>query len=77
MARAKSAAAKKAALAGQGNLFGDPVVPLPAAQEVPVAELQAEAEAIQFRTAQTTPHEYTLVETAAQLQQLLRTMKGA
>ncbi len=69
--RAKSAAAKKAALAGQGNLFGDPVVPLPAAQEVPVAELQAEAEAIQFRTAQTTPHEYTLVETAAQLREVV------
>ena len=71
MAHAKSAAAKKAALAGQGNLFGDPVVPLPAAQEVPVAELQAEAEAIQFRTAQTTPHEYTLVETAAQLREVV------
>ena len=71
MTRAKSAAAKKAALAGQGNLFGDPVVPLPAAQEVPVAELQAEAEAIQFRTAQTTPHEYTLVETAAQLREVV------
>ncbi len=71
MARAKSAAAKKAELAGQGNLFGDPVVPLPAAQEVPVAELQAEAEAIQFRTAQTTPHEYTLVETAAQLREVV------
>ena len=71
MARAKSAAAKKAALAGQVNLFGDPVVPLPAAQEVPVAELQAEAEAIQFRTAQTTPHEYTLVETAAQLREVV------
>lgn len=71
MARAKSAAAKKAALAGQGNLFGDPVVPLPAAQEVPVAELQAEAEAIQFRTAQTTPHEYTLVESAAQLREVV------
>ncbi len=71
MPRAKSAAAKKAALAGQGNLFGDPVVPLPAAQEVPVAELQAEAEAIQFRTAQTTPHEYTLVETAAQLREVV------
>ncbi|MEQ2988533.1 DNA polymerase I [Alistipes shahii] len=71
MARAKSAAAKKAVLAGQGNLFGDPVVPLPAAQEVPVAELQAEAEAIQFRTAQTTPHEYTLVETAAQLREVV------
>ena len=71
MARAKSAAAKKATLAGQGNLFGDPVVPLPAAQEVPVAELQAEAEAMQFRTAQTTPHEYTLVETAAQLREVV------
>ncbi len=71
IARAKSAAAKKAALAGQGNLFGDPVVPLPAAQEVPVAELQAEAEAMQFRTAQTTPHEYTLVETAAQLREVV------
>ena len=71
MARAKSAAAKKAALAGQGNLFGDPVVSLPAAQEVPVAELQAEAEAMQFRTAQTTPHEYTLVETAAQLREVV------
>ena len=71
MARAKSAAAKKAVLAGQGNLFGDPVVPLPAAQEVPVAELQAEAEAMQFRTAQTTPHEYTLVETAAQLREVV------
>ena len=71
MARAKSAAAKKAALAGQGNLFGDPVVPLPAAQEVPVAELQAEAEAMQFRTAQTTPHEYTLVESAAQLREVV------
>lgn len=71
MACAKSAAAKKAALAGQGNLFGDPVVPLPAAQEVPVAELQAEAEAMQFRTAQTTPHEYTLVETAAQLREVV------
>ena len=71
MARAKLAAAKKAALAGQGNLFGDPVVPLPEAQEVPVAELQAEAEAMQFRTAQTTPHEYTLVETAAQLREVV------
>ena len=71
MARAKSAAAKKAALVGQGNLFGDPVVQMPEAQDVPVAELQAEAEAMQFRTAQTTPHEYTLVETAAQLREVV------
>lgn len=71
MARAKSAAAKKAALAGQGNLFGDPVVPLPSMHEVPVAELQAEAEAMQFKTAQNTPHEYTLVENAAQLREVI------
>ena len=38
----------------QGNLFGDPVVDMPAA-EVPVAELQAEADAMQFKTAQTRP----------------------
>ena len=63
MARAKSAAAKRAALVGQGNLFGDPVVEMPAA-EVPVAELQAEADAMQFKTAQTTPHDYRLVENA-------------
>ena len=50
MARAKSAAAKRAALVGQGNLFGDPVVEMPAATDVPAAELQAEAEAMQFKT---------------------------
>ena len=67
MARAKSAATKRAALVGQGNLFGDPVVEMPAATDVPAAELQAEAEAMQFKTAQTTPHDYRLVEDAAQL----------
>ena len=67
MARAKSAAAKRAALVGQGNLFGDPVVEMPAASDVPAAELQAEAEAMQFKTVQTTPHDYRLVEDAAQL----------
>ena len=36
-----------------------------------MAELQAEAEAMQFRTAQTTPHEYTLVESAAQLREVV------
>ena len=69
MARAKSAAAKKAALAGQGNLFGDPVAPLPG--PVPAAELQEEAEAIQLATAQTTPHEYTLVPNAARLREVV------
>ena len=66
MARAKSAAAKKAALAGQGNLFGEPVVPM-TTEPVPSAELQAEAESMHFETAQTTPHEYVLVESAEQL----------
>ena len=70
MARAKSAAAKKAALAGQGNLFGEPVVPMTTAP-VPAAELQAEAEAMQFETAQTTPHEYTLVESADHLREVI------
>ncbi|WP_295911514.1 DNA polymerase I [uncultured Alistipes sp.] len=69
MARAKSAAARRAALVGQGNLFGDPVVDMPAA--VPAAELQAEAEAMQFQTAQTTPHDYRLVENAAQLREVV------
>ncbi len=69
MARAKSAAAKKAALAGQGNLFGDPVVQMPEVREVPVAELQADA--MQLATAQNTPHEYTLVESAAQLREVV------
>ena len=71
MARAKSAAAKKAALAGQGNLFGDPVVQMPEVREVPVAELQADADAMQLATAQNTTHEYTLVESAAQLREVV------
>ena len=69
MARAKSAAAKKAALAGQGNLFGEPVEPLRG--PVPVAELQEAADAMQFRTAQETTHEYLLVGDAESLRQLV------
>ena len=69
MDRAKSAAAKKAALAGQGNLFGEPVEPLRG--PVPVAELQEAADAMQFHTAQDTPHEYLLVGDAESLRQLV------
>ena len=69
LARAKSAAAKKAALAGQGNLFGEPVEPLRG--PVPVAELQEAADAMQFRTAQDTTHEYLLVGDAESLRQLV------
>lgn len=69
MARAKSAAAKRASLAGQGDLFGAPVEPL--VQEVSAADLQAQAESMQLATALTTPHNYTLVEHAAQLREVV------
>lgn len=73
MARAKSAAARRAAMAGQGSLFGEmPVIPpLPTVKPVPAAELQAEAAEEPFATAQTTPHEYMLVETADQLREVI------
>lgn len=76
VARAKSAAAKKASLAGQGDLFA--VAETPSSEEVvidgnpvPVAELQAEAASEIFETAQTTPHNYTLVESAEQLRSVV------
>ena len=72
VARAKSAAAKRAALAGQGNLFGEPVLPPPpAAAPLSGEALQAEAEALQPRTAQNTPHDYRLVADAAQLREVV------
>ncbi len=73
MARAKSAAAKKASLAGQGDLFAASAED-PAGGDgdaVPVADLQAEAEAMQFATALTTPHEYTLVGCAEHLRSVV------
>lgn len=78
MARAKSAAAKRAALAGQGDLFAPPEEAAVAenSEEVPAAELQAEADALQPHTAQTTPHRYTLVESAAQLREVAAEIAG-
>lgn len=118
VARAKSAAARRAAMAGQGSLFDEPaaaagvaavatapavgkaaavsqgslfddpvatapgtITPVsPAASTpeasavqgaVPVGELQAEAGAEPFATAETTPHEYRLVESAAELREVV------
>ena len=71
MARAKSAAAKKAALAGQGDLFAGPAERVETAAEVPVEELQTEAEAMELRTAQTTPHDYRIVESAEALREVV------
>ena len=69
MARAKSAAARRAALAGQGSLFGDPVLPAPVREEAAASDPEPDAEVLQLATAQTTPHEYTLVEDARQLRE--------
>jgi len=74
MARAKSAAAKKAALAGQGDLFAAPSAPSAAAVDpVPAApDLHAEAEETpEFHTVLDTPHTYTLVADAAQLREVV------
>ncbi len=63
VARAKSAAARKAAFAGQGDLFADPT-----AGEEPAAEAEdPEAGDETFRTAQNTPHTYTVVRNADEL----------
>ena len=69
MARAKSAAARRAALAGQGSLFGDPVPPAPVREEAAAPDPEPDAGALQLATAQTTLHEYTLVEDAGQLRE--------
>ena len=74
MARAKSAAARKAALAGQGDLFAAPAdtsAPQPAAavQEAVDGEpLPAEPE---IESAQTTPHDYRIVRTADELRAMI------
>lgn len=70
MARAKSAAARQAALAGQGDLFAaappvtasDVPAPEPAASEAPDEEPEH-----RFRTVADTPHEYLLVDSAEAL----------
>ncbi len=68
-ARAKSAAAKRAALAGQGDLFGGAVEPLP---EPVKAEPEPEPAAeITVRTALNTPHDYILVEDAGALREVV------
>ena len=76
MARAKSAAAKKAALAGQGDLFAPAELPagpsaadVAALQELPddaMTGLPAEPE-----SAQTLPHDYRIVRTEEELRQMI------
>lgn len=77
MACAKSAAAKKASLAGQGNLFEAFEAPRPAQSSQPAQQPTPQApdpampdgptDENEPATALTTPHTYTLVENAEQL----------
>ncbi len=70
IAQARSAAKKREALAGQGDLFAALAEPAPAA--APVVEPTAEGPASDvFATIDTTPHTYHLVETLPQLQTLV------
>ena len=70
IAQARSAAKKREALAGQGDLFAALAEPAPAA--APVVEPTVEEPASDvFATIDTTPHTYHLVETLPQLQTLV------
>ncbi len=73
VARAKSAAAKKAALAGQGDLFGAPIEPMPTTAPAPAQE-EPTPMPEDFRCALNTPHEYILVETPAHLREVIATV---
>ncbi len=78
MAQAKSAAKKREAMAGQGDLFAalaEPAQraeqPAPAVHEAePIAE-EAERAPEVFATAQSTPHTYHLISTEAELRSLV------
>ncbi|MEG1884962.1 MAG: DNA polymerase I [Alistipes sp.] len=73
VAWSKSAAAKKAALAGQGDLFAAPEEPV--SVSVPDTDLFSAMEPTVadsgLATAQTTPHTYTLVESAEALRRVV------
>ncbi|MEG2063584.1 MAG: DNA polymerase I [Alistipes sp.] len=77
VAWSKSAAAKKAALAGQGDLFAAPEEPVSVSVSVsvPDADLFSAMEPTVadsgLATAQTTPHTYTLVESAEALRRVV------
>ena len=69
VARAKSYASRKAALEGQGMLFGEPQEPAP--QQAAEPSLFDDEPADEPATAETTPHEYVTVTTEQELQRLI------
>ena len=75
MARMKAGQQKRAALEGQGSLFGDLFAPV---AEVPTAEAEESAEEVQadlfansFATAATVAHKYTTIFTADELRRVV------
>ena len=84
VARAKSAAVKKAKLEGQGDLFAmfdAPTTPTPSATEQPSTETPVVADepplVAEYATAQTTPHTYTLVSDEATLRGVVEACRAA
>ena len=75
MARMKAGQQKRAALEGQGSLFGDlfaPVVEVPTAEvEESAEEVQADLFANSFATAATVAHKYTTIFTADELRRVV------
>ena len=70
MARAKSLATKRAKLAGQGDLFGDAVA-IPSEPEAAAIVEQPQLDFQEIATAQTTPHEYTILSSAEELRRVV------
>ncbi|MDE7069055.1 MAG: DNA polymerase I [Alistipes sp.] len=80
VARAKSAAARKAALAGQGDLFASAPQTPPATEESAPQATSSDAGGdapSEPATAQTTPHTYTIVRSTAELKELLPLLAGS
>ncbi len=84
VARAKSAAVKKAKLEGQGDLFAmfdAPTIPTPSATEQPSTESPVVADepplVAEYATAQTTPHTYTFVSDEATLRGVVEACRAA
>ena len=81
MARAKSAAARREALAGQGNLFEAPAEETPAAPQAATDttdttdEQDTAATDPVFATAATTPHDYRLVTEIGELRQIVERLR--
>ena len=77
IAQAKSAAKKREALAGQGDLFAMMMPdPTPAPVAEPSAEVELPAEEGEMATVHTTPHEYKLITELADLQALVAQLQG-